>query len=91
MLISKIISAEIDPKPKKTDGLGNITFTLSHGKGYENISCAFLGESKDASTFLEEGCSAVSFDETSTKCTCNHMTSFAVVAKIDQNPVSTLR
>ena len=85
-LISKILSAEIDPKPSITDDLGNITFTLSHGKGYDNVLCAFLDEDT-ASTFSTRGCSAVSFDENSTKCTCNHMTSFAVVTKIDRNPI----
>ena len=86
-LISKIISAEIDPKPNTTEDFGNITFILSHGKGYVNVSCAFLDESKDAPTFSKRGCSAVSFDETRTKCTCNHMTSFAVVAQINRNPI----
>ena len=90
-LISKIISAGINPKPNGS--FGNISYTLTHGKeSYEKIYCAFIDESEagGTSTFSTEGCSVVEANEGRTKCTCNHMTSFAVVAKISKkNPVST--
>ena len=81
---SNIITAKVHPKP--SGNLSNITFTLSHGYvSLDEADCAFINES--TYDFSTVNCSVVSSDEGRTKCTCNHMTSFAVITKIKENEV----
>ena len=79
-----MIAADIYPKP--SGNLSNITFTLTHGNVvFDKTHCAFINESTNG--FSKVNCSVVSSDETRTECTCNHMTSFAVITKIKENEV----
>ena len=99
-LISNLISAEISPKPINYSS--NITFSLGHGNyPRDKVNCSFVNQSKtnvnesrtnvSDTPFSTRGCSVVTFSGTRTNCICNHMTSFAVMTKIDGKkiPVST--
>ena len=88
-LISKIISAQIVPKPSgKLEN--NVTFTMTHEKQSEGqISCAFINES--VLNYSTKGCSITTTDGYRTGCTCDHMTSFAIITRTKPTePVSIL-
>ena len=78
-LISKIISAQIVPIPSgKLEN--NVTFTMTHEKQSEGqISCAFINKSE--SNYSTKGCSITTTDDYRTGCTCDHMTSFAIITR----------
>ncbi|XP_046839043.1 adhesion G-protein coupled receptor D1-like [Xenia sp. Carnegie-2017] len=77
MLKSNIISAKLVPKPTVTF---NISYKLHTEKHTKKPFCAFLNTSSDTS-FSTEGCYVISYSNDSTECTCNHMTSFGVIVK----------
>jgi len=67
-----------------------IEFTLKHliTDNVTNAKCVFWDiERKDWS---EQGCHTISSNETHTTCSCNHLTSFAILMDINNTHVSTI-